>query len=176
MPSRSLISIGLVTFLALMPSGCASLPRPAADSARYQLDRLYFGRAIGDTGVVSDSAWSLFMREVVTPRFPAGVTSWRAEGQWRSRTGTVVLEPSMVLEIIHPPSQDVEDALRAVILEYERRFHQESVLRVTTDVRAQFRTSSIPRGDARGERYPGGRALPRLESPRAMKQPASVGA
>lgn len=143
--SRNLTSIVLVAFLALMPSGCASLPRPTADSAPYQLDRLYFGRAIGDSGLVSDSDWSLFMREVVTPRFPAGVTSWRAEGQWRSSTGTVVREPSMVLEIIHPPSRDVEDALRAVIVEYERRFHQEAVLRVTTEVRAQFRTSSSPR-------------------------------
>jgi hypothetical protein len=174
--SRPLISIGIVAFLALMPSGCASLPKPAADSARYQLDRLYFGRAIGDTALVSDSAWSLFMREVVTPRFPAGITSWRAEGQWRSSTGTVVREPSMVIEIIHPPSRDVEDALREVILEYERRFHQESVLRVTTDVRAQFRTSSLPRGDALGKRYPGGRALPGLESQRAVHQPTSVGA
>lgn len=161
--SRPLMSIGLVAFLALMPSGCASLPRPAADSARYQLDRLYFGRAIGDTGLVSDSAWSLFMREVVTPRFPAGITSWRAEGQWRSSTGTVVREPSMVLEIIHPPSRDVEDALRAVILEYERRFQQESVLRVTTDVRAQFRTSSIPRGNARADWHLGdGARTPQL--------------
>jgi hypothetical protein len=49
-----------------------------------------------------------------------------------------VREPNVVLEIIHPPSEDAEAALRAVILEYKRRFHQEAVLRVTTEVRAGF--------------------------------------
>jgi Protein of unknown function (DUF3574). len=125
-------------FLALLLGGCASLPRPAAGAERYQLDRLYFGRAIADTGLVSDSAWGVFVRDVVTPRFPAGITSWRGEGQWRSDAGAVVHEPSIVLEIIHPPSQGAEAALRTVILEYKRRFLQEAVLRVTTDVRAQF--------------------------------------
>ncbi len=85
------------------------------------------------------------MREVVTPRFPAGITFWRGEGQWRSSTGAVVREPSVVLEIIHAPSQSAEDALQAVILEYERRFLQEAVLRVTTDVRAQFELPAGPR-------------------------------
>jgi hypothetical protein len=122
----------------LLLGGCASVPRSAVEAERYQLDRLYFGRAIADTGLVSDSAWTVFVRDVVTPRFPAGITSWHGEGQWRSDAGAVVHEPSVVLEIIHRPSQGVEDALRAVITEYKRRFLQESVLRVTTDVRAQF--------------------------------------
>jgi hypothetical protein len=56
-----------------------------------------------------------------------------------------VREPSVVLEIIHAPSQSAEDALQAVILEYERRFLQEAVLRVTTDVRAQFELPAGPR-------------------------------
>ncbi len=128
----------LVALLVLLLSGCASLPRAGAEVERYQLDRLYFGRAISDTGMVSDSAWTVFVRDVVTPRFPAGITSWRGEGQWRSSTGAVVREPSVVLEIIHPPSEDAEAALRAVILEYKQRFHQEAVLRVTTEVRAGF--------------------------------------
>jgi hypothetical protein len=122
----------------LLLSGCASLPPPTAEAERYQLDCLYFGRAIADTGLVTDSAWTVFVREVVTPRFPSGITSWRGEGQWRSSTGAVVREPSVVVEVMHPRSQGAEDALRAVILEYKRRFRQEAVLRVTTDVWAQF--------------------------------------
>ncbi len=114
------------------------MPRAADEGVRYQLDRLYFGRAIGDSAVVSDSAWAVFVREVVAPRFPDGLTTWRGEGQWRTATGTVVREPSVVMEIIHVAGDSTESALRAVILEYKRRFHQESVLRVTTDVRAQF--------------------------------------
>jgi hypothetical protein len=139
------MSIRAIAFLVVVLGGCASIPRTTPATTRYQLDRLYFGRAIADTGLVSDSAWAVFVREVVTPRFPAGITFWRGEGQWRSSTGAVVREPSVVLEIIHVPSQSAEDALQAVILEYERRFLQEAVLRVTTDVRAQFEPPAGPR-------------------------------
>jgi hypothetical protein len=134
-------------FLVLMLAGCASMPRAATEGARYQLDRLYFGRAIGDSAMVSDSAWAVFVREVVTPRFPDGMTTWRAEGQWRSANGTVVHEPSVVMEIIHMAGDSTESALGAVIREYERRFHQEAVLWVTTDVQARFQTR-----DERGNR------------------------
>ncbi len=132
------MSFKTVAFLALLLTGCASFPKPASQTERYQLDRLYFGRAIADTGIVSDSAWTVFVNDIVTPRFPAGITTWRAEGQWRSSTGAVVREPTVVLEIVHPRSQGAETALRTVILEYKRRFLQEAVLRVTTEVRAQF--------------------------------------
>jgi hypothetical protein len=138
------MSIRAIAFLVVVLGGCASIPRTTPATTRYQLDRLYFGRAIADTGLVSDSAWAVFVREVVTPRFPAGITFWRGEGQWRSSTGAVVREPSVVLEVIHAPSQSAEDALQAVILEYERRFLQEAVLRVTTDVRAQFQQPADP--------------------------------
>jgi hypothetical protein len=129
----------VVALLPLLLAGCATLPatpRPAAD--QLQLDRLYFGRAIADTGMVSESAWALFVREVVTPRFPAGFTTWRSEGQWRSAAGAIVREPSVVLEIVHPPSAVDETAVEDIIGEYKRRFRQEAVLRLTSEVRARF--------------------------------------
>jgi hypothetical protein len=124
--------------LPLLFAGCASLsanPQPAAE--RLQLDRLYFGRAIADTGMVSDSAWTAFVREIVTPRFPAGITTWKAEGQWRSNAGAIVREASVVLEIVHPPSDADESAVQDIVREYKRRFRQEAVLRLTSDVRAR---------------------------------------
>jgi hypothetical protein len=132
-------SRALVAVLPLFLAGCATLsasPQPAAE--RFQLDRLYFGRAIADTGVVSDSAWAVFVREIVTPRFPAGITTWRAEGQWRSGAGAIVREPSVVLEIIHPPTDGDETAVQDIVREYKRRFRQEAVLRLTSDVRARY--------------------------------------
>jgi hypothetical protein len=134
MRSRTLVAV-----LPLLLAGCATLsadPRPAAES--FQLDRLYFGRAIADTGMVSEAAWAGFVREVVTPRFPAGITTWRAEGQWRTGAGVVTREPSVVLEIVHPPSDSGEVAVQTIVSEYKRRFRQEAVLRLTSEVRARF--------------------------------------
>ena len=101
-------------------------------------DRLYFGRDIPGGGTVTDSAWSAFLREVVTPRFPAGLTIFRAEGQWRMDDGTVVGEQSFVVEVIHPASPAVDTSLLEIAEEYKRRFNQEAVMRVTLPARQRF--------------------------------------
>src|SRR5688572_25881314 len=97
-------------------------------------ERLYFGRNIGDTLGVSDSAWAVFVREVVSVRLPAGFTVLAAHGVWRG-----VREPSFIVEVVHPPkSAGADSAIVAIIAEYKRRFRQESVLRVVTPGRASF--------------------------------------
>lgn len=123
---------------ALLLTDCASVATNPAGS-RSQLDRLYFGRAIADTGVVTDSAWVGFLRDVVTPRFPEGITVLRAEGQWRGANGSVVREPSFVLEVIHQRTSAGETALGEIIAEYKRRFRQEAVMRITSEVQAQLK-------------------------------------
>jgi hypothetical protein len=123
--------------LAITVAGCASLAR--GDGLRpAHLERLYFGRSIADTGMVSDSAWRVFVRETLTPAFPEGATVWDATGQWRAPDGTLVRESSHVVELLHLVTPDVEQRVRRVIDDYKRRFAQESVLRVVTDVRATF--------------------------------------
>src|SRR5215218_10533360 len=111
--------------------------RPAAfgDSVA---DRLYFGRDIPGGGVVTDSAWDAFLREVVTPRFPDGLTVYRAEGQWREGDGRIVREASYVLEVMHPAGPAVDADLREIAEEYKHRFHQEAVMRATSPVRLRF--------------------------------------
>lgn len=102
------------------------------------LERLYFGRNIGDTAMVSDSAWQQFMRETVTPAFPEGATVWEAAGQWRAPDGTLVRERTFVVELLHQVAPEVEGRVQYVIDEYKRRFAQQSVLRMVTDVRSNF--------------------------------------
>lgn len=122
---------------SLLLGACASLPR--RDGLRdAHLERLYFGRNIGDTAVVSDSAWSTFVREVVTPEFPEGATVWDVAGQWRAPDGTLVRERSFVVELLHVVTPDAERRVQVVIAEYKRRFAQQSVLRMVTNVRASF--------------------------------------
>ena len=128
------------TAFALLASaivGCASLAR--RDGLREaHLERLYFGRSIGDTSVVSDSAWAVFVRDVITPSFPEGATVWDAAGQWRAPDGKLFRERSFVVELLHLVTPDVEQRIQTVMSEYKRRFAQQSVLRMVTNVRASF--------------------------------------
>lgn len=132
---RALLAAVLVAGCA--PSVRSTPPAPAAQEA-WIADRLYFGRNIPGGGTVGDGEWAAFLREVVTPRFPAGLTVWRAQGQWRDAAGAVQAEDVIVLEILHPPSSEADAALEAIASEYRRRFRQESVLRVRAPADARF--------------------------------------
>jgi hypothetical protein len=102
-------------------------------------DRLYFGRTTADSLSVTDSAWTVFLKDVVSYSLPSGFTFWVAEGEWRGSDGRSRHEPSFVLEVVHSPrSATVDSAIIEIIAEYKRRFSQESVLRVVTDGRASF--------------------------------------
>lgn len=114
-------------------------PRPTAVSFQTQIsDRLYFGRSIPGGEVVSESDWETFLSEVVTPRFPAGLSVLRAQGQWRDANFTIQREDSFILELLHPDDAKSEQSLREIMTAYKIRFKQEAVLRVRDPVRVQF--------------------------------------
>jgi hypothetical protein len=101
-------------------------------------DRLFFGRDIPDGGTVSDADWASFLEEVVTPRFPQGLTVWRADGQWLDEEGRAVQEPVLVVEVLHPPGAVHDRAVSEIADEYRLRFRQEAVLRVTVEARSRL--------------------------------------
>lgn len=136
---RPLRLILLVTCLTL--GACVSAERiaPATAGMSAQIsDRLYFGRNIPTGGTVSDRAWAAFLAEVVTPRFPAGLTVLSGDGQWRGADGAIAHEKSFVLELLHPDDTASEQAVREIAAEYQRRFAQEAVLRVRDRVEVSF--------------------------------------
>ena len=98
---------------------------------------LYFGLN-RPTGTVSEDEWTAFLRDHVTPRFPDGLTSWEADGQWRKPDGTIGRERSKVLLLVHDASAAARDTLAAVVNEYKRQFEQESVLWESSIVCATF--------------------------------------
>src|SRR6185436_20732663 len=102
--------------LSLVLVGCASLGRRDGLQDAH-LERLYFGRSIGDTAVVSDSAWARFVRETITPSFPEGATVWDANGLWRAPDGTQVRERSFVVELLHLVTPDVEQRVQRLMQE-----------------------------------------------------------
>lgn len=92
---------------------------------------LFFGSAKPD-GAVTEEEFKAFLDEVVTPRFPDGLTVMKADGQFRGADGVTIKEDSYVLILLYPvegqkASSRSIDAIRA---EYMRRHQQESVLRV----------------------------------------------
>ena len=135
--SLRIAPIHLIWALAL--AACA--PRAAVTTGLgptptvFVADRLYLGRGIPGGGEVSDSALAAFMREVVTPRFPDGLTVFHTEGQWRDPSGEVVRERGLVLEIMHPRGQPGDSLIQRVATEYRVRFNQDAVLRSSAEVR-----------------------------------------
>ena len=83
-------------------------------------------------GRVSSEDWQHFLADTITPRFPEGLTSWAAAGQWRNPAGELHKEDSYVLHVVHKDEAKYDDAVREVIAVYRSRFRQESVLRVRT--------------------------------------------
>lgn len=127
--------------LALALAGCAPAmraPAPVPAEEAWVADRIFFGRAIPGGGTVSDEEWAAFLAEVVTPRFPDGLTVWRAEGQWRDAQGGIVREPTFVVELLHPPDVQADAAVEAIAAEYKRRFRQESVLMTRAPAAVRF--------------------------------------
>ena len=130
MPERTCVTVGVVAW-TLLSGGCSTAPaiRCAPGERPSVTETLYFGRAT-PTGVVSDEDWSAFLRDVVTPRFPAGLTSWQAMGQWRSADGSLTREDSFVVNLVHPPAGTADADIAAIVSAYKERFQQEAVLRV----------------------------------------------
>src|SRR5437879_1157799 len=128
----------LTLAVLLATAACA----PAIQSRGLQsivTERLYFGRNVAQTLGVTDSAWAVFVTDVVSAQLPNGFTFWAATGEWRGADGRSTREPSFVLEVVHPArSAATEAAIVAIIAEYKRRFRQESVLRVVTGGRASY--------------------------------------
>lgn len=137
-PLLGLLGLGMLT--AGLALGLCTIPafvetpeaRTASTPPAFVADRLFFGRAIPGGGAVSDEAWAAFLREVVTPRFPEGLTVWRAEGQWTDAGGQLVRESVFVVEILHPAGVRADPSLATIAAEYKRRFRQGAVLRVAT--------------------------------------------
>lgn len=92
--------------------------------------QLFFGLSQGDGGTIPEEAWREFLADTVTPRFPDGLTVLSGNGQWRDSSGEVLREGSKLLIIYAPPGEDGRRAIDEISEEYERRFDQESVLRV----------------------------------------------
>ncbi len=131
LPTLAILVLG-----SLIMAGAQSPPPPAplsASAAPASLVRteLYFGR-------VSPVDWDQFLAQVVTPRFPDGLTWYDSHGQWQNPSGIVTREDSCVLILLHAPTPEKDRYIEEIRAEYKTRYHQQSVLRADQTVMASF--------------------------------------
>ena len=129
------LAAAVLTAASCRPAGATTaLARCALGDTAMVRDVLYFGRNTPGGAELSDSAWQHYVDEVLTPRFPAGLTIWDAAGQWRGASAKVERERSKVLTLLHGGDARSDALVAEAVGEYKRRFAQEAVLRerVTT--------------------------------------------
>jgi hypothetical protein len=145
MPAKKTLLPLIVLLLLTVTQGCAGLqentrpiaPFPSRQGTLLISDTLFFGLSSA-RGPINEAEWDEFLRDIVTPRFPDGFTYWEANGQWRGADNRLVRERSMVLQVIHPDTHQAELAIQEIILRYEGKHEQDSVLRVRDIVTAWF--------------------------------------
>src|SRR5438552_16996783 len=104
----------VLTLAAMLAAAACA---PALQSSGLQsivTERLYFGRNVAQTLGVTDSAWAVFVTDVVSAQLPSDFTFWAATGEWRGAGGRSAREPSFVLEALHPArAANIEPAIGA---------------------------------------------------------------
>jgi hypothetical protein len=103
--------------------------------------RLYFGLGPADQPDqgISESRWLEFLDQVVTPRFPNGLSVADVYGQWLSK-GRSVPERlrSRVLIIDYPDTQENRDKVDAIRAAWKKMTGDQSVMRVTQPADVSF--------------------------------------
>jgi hypothetical protein len=153
-PARAIVVVAAVLGLAGCrgPRPCAA-PQVAAAPAlvspanAWAKTELFLGLVRRDGGAVSDADFDAFAEDVVAAEFPDGFTVLRGDGRYRDAAGKVYREPSRVLVVVSPRERFAAHDASVVRIadKYVRRFDQESVLRVDSDVRATFLAGSATR-------------------------------
>ena len=120
-----------VVAILLLLVGCGTVyTLPCGDDGQFAMQELVYFGTEARSGHVTPEAWTQFLSEIVTPRFPRGFSVWQASGQWRSASGQIIHEPSYVLSFIHSDDSVSNKAVQEIIAFYKTRFQQEAVLRV----------------------------------------------
>ena len=118
----------LIILLFAVPADAQTLECRAGQKAAFTAE-LLFGRNIKGRHGVTEAAWTRFLANEITPRFPDGLTVMDAAGQWRDhkRHALVRERSKMVLLTLRPGATD-HAKIDAIVAAYKRRFNQQSVL------------------------------------------------
>ncbi len=90
--------------------------------------RMLFGLKDKDDKAITEDQWQRFLADEITPRFPAGLTVFDANGQWLPPSGKLQREPVKV--VLVAVSEDPAESIKRVheiSAEYAKRFNQYAV-------------------------------------------------
>jgi hypothetical protein len=105
----------------------------------WRRSELYFSTGKSDGSAVTEQEFQDFVDEIVTPRFPDGLTLLAGDGQWRNSAGVIVEEESNVLILLYPlDDKEANSEIEQIRAAYKDAFQQESVLRVDDYSRVSF--------------------------------------
>ena len=127
--------LGLVLLVACSPGETMTCRDGYEKFAEH---RMFFGRGSGEVERVSDTDWERFLAEVLTPRFPDGLTVMDGAGQWREDGTIIHIERTKVVVILTPREASVSAKLHEISDEYKRLFNQGLVLITSEDSCAAF--------------------------------------
>jgi hypothetical protein len=140
MPGFRASAIAALMLAAAGLSGCAVSPKspPCGGGSEKPTAQLVFGRASADGALVSEAEFTRFLDEVVSPRFPDGMTVVDAQGRWTPPAGSLIRDPSKMVMIVLRGEGDERAKLEAVRVAYKLQFRQDSVLLMTSSACVSF--------------------------------------
>ena len=124
---RRATAIAILALVATTRFAIAQQLQCTGNQKAWVVAELLFGRER-----VNEARWQRFVADVITPRFPDGLTVYDARGQWRApgmRRG--IRQRTKVVMIAMPPDAGNEARLQQIIDAYKARFRQLSVGLIT---------------------------------------------
>jgi Protein of unknown function (DUF3574) len=121
------VGVALTPGVAVTPSSAESPPVSIPACAQRIYARLFFGLE-GPRGSVAEAEWDTFLRDVVVPRFPSGLTVTYAKGHWQAAGEPLQREASRVLEIVYDETPHHDRRIEEIAATYKATFQQESVM------------------------------------------------
>jgi len=133
------LAIALIVLATPQLSAAQEPSCPLANEKPMLVTQLFFGLSVKGRGPVTRREWTAFVRQNVTPRFPAGFTVYEAEGQWLDPVShAAVRENSKVMIIAAEDTAEVRTKIAEVSDLYRKAFHQQSVGVITRRECAAF--------------------------------------
>jgi hypothetical protein len=123
-----------IVTLSLILVGCGTTPV----GSRWARSEVFFGLSRPNGPAITTTEWQAFVNEVVTPKFPSGLTIVDTVGQWQNATGKIDREPTKMLVLFHPATPDVDARIDEIRKLYCQRFDQEAVMKVTSYAQVAF--------------------------------------
>ncbi|MEJ8571660.1 DUF3574 domain-containing protein [Microbaculum marinum] len=125
---RTLVAAALAALLAVSAAAAQDAPWPDTPTLQTQM---FFGMHGPDGNGVSEQEWGAFVQDVISPRFPDGLTIIAAYGQGSSGPpGGIVAENSKLLIVVHENTPEAQAKFVEIEAAYKDTFGRKGVFRV----------------------------------------------